>query len=201
MRHFRFLVQGLVALAAGLFAWGASAVEHRIDPTHTFATFEIDHFGATTNRGRFDRKQGTLFFNAAEETGKVDITFETASVSTGTPVFDAKIRSDDVLDSERFPTARFVSDRFVFEGGKLSEVRGQLTLRDQTRPVSFRTLKFNCYNNPLLGRTVCGGEFEAVIDRTEFGIDYLVRFGMPKAVRLLVQIEGVEVAERAPLRR
>ena len=201
MRDVGFFSQGLVALVAGLFALDAPAVEHRIDPTHTFATFEIDHFGATTNRGRFDRKQGTLSFNAVDQTGQVDITFETASVSTGTPVFDAKIRSDDVLDSERFPTARFVSDRFVFEGGKLSEVRGQLTLRDQTRPVSFRTLKFNCYNNPLLGRTVCGGEFEAVIDRTEFGIDYLVRFGMPKAVRLLVQIEGVEVAERAPLRR
>lgn len=192
MRSFLVVSQGLAALAAGLFASGASAIEHRIDPTHTFATFEIDHFGATTNRGRFDRKQGTLFFSAVDETGKVDITFETASVSTGTPVFDAKIRSDDVLDAERYPTARFVSDRFVFEQGRLAQVQGQLTLRDQTRPVSFRTLKFGCYNNPLIGRTICGGEFEAVIDRTAFGIDYLVRFGMPKEVRLLVQIEGVQ---------
>ena len=29
-----------------------------IDPTHTFVTFEIDHFGTSTNRGRFDI-QGT----------------------------------------------------------------------------------------------------------------------------------------------
>ena len=184
--------QGLVALVAGLFVSGAWAIEHRIDPTHTFATFEIDHFGATTNRGRFERKQGMLFFDAVDETGKVDMTFDTASVSTGTPAFDAKIRSDDVLDVERFPTARFVSDQFVFDRGRLVEVRGQLTLKDQTRPVSFRTLKFNCYNNPLIGRTICGGEFEAVIDRTAFGIDYLVRFGMSRDVRLLVQIEGVQ---------
>ncbi|WP_374410033.1 YceI family protein [Hydrogenophaga sp.] len=186
------LVQGLVALAAGLCPLGASAIEHRIDPTHTFATFEIDHFGATTNRGRFVLKQGALDFNLAEETGKVDVTLDTTSVSTGSAVFDAKVRSDDVLDVERFPTARFVSDRFVFERGRLTEVRGQLTLKDQTQPVSFRTLKFNCYNNLMFGRTVCGGEFEAVIDRTAFGIDYLVRFGMPKEVRLLVQMEAIQ---------
>ena len=195
MRFVPVFLQGLVAGAAGLFALGAGAAEAAesvIDPAHTFATFEIDHFGATTNRGRFDRKQGTLVFNPAEETGQVDITVDTASVNTGTPAFDARLRSDDLLDSERFPTARFVSDRFVFERGRLVQVQGRLTLRDRTQPVSFRALKFNCYNNPLLGRTLCGGEFEAVIDRTRFGIDYLVRWGMPRDVRLLVQLEAVQ---------
>ena len=182
----------LVAWVAGLLSSGVLAGEYRIDPTHTFATFEIDHFGATTNRGRFDRKQGTLLFDAVGQTGQVDIAFETASVSTGTPAFDAKVRSDDVLDVERYPSARFVSDRFVFEQGRLTEVQGQLTLKDRTQPITFRTLKFNCYNNLMFGRTVCGGEFEAVIDRTAFGIDYLVRWGMPREVRLLVQIEAIE---------
>jgi polyisoprenoid-binding protein YceI len=193
MRSSSVFVQGLVAWAAGLLSLGASAIEHRIDPAHTFASFEIDHFGATTNRGRFSvQPGGVLVFNPTEAAGQVDITVNTASVSTGTPVFDAKLRSDDVLDTQRFPTARFVSDRFVFDGGRLVAVQGQLTLRGQTRPIGFRTLKFNCYNNPLIGRTVCGGEFDAVIDRTAFGIDYLVRWGMPKDVRLLVQVEGIQ---------
>lgn len=202
MRSPRSVFAGLVALAAGLLSSsGVSAAGFRIDPTHTFARFEIDHFGATTNRGRFRLKEGALAFSAVDETGTVDISFDATSVSTGTPAFDAKVRSDDVLDAERFPVARFVSDRFVFERGRLTEVRGQLTLKDQTRPVGFRTLKFNCYNNPLFGRTVCGGEFEALVDRTDFGIDYLTSFGMPKEVRLLVQIEGLEEGEQAPLHR
>jgi len=192
MRDRRVFSQRLVVLAAGLLSFGAWAIEHRIDPTHTFATFEIDHFGATTNRGRFPLKQGSLSFDALTASGRVDITVDAAAVSTGTPAFDAKVRSDDVLDTDHYPTARFLSDRFVFDGGRLVGVEGQLTLRGQTRPVSFRTLKFNCYNNLLFGRTVCGGEFEAVIDRTGFGIDYLVRFGMPREVRLLVQIEGIQ---------
>ena len=49
-----------------------------------------------------------------------------------------------------------------------------------------------CIRDRLFGRTVCGGEFEAVIDRTAFGIDYLVRFAMPKEVRLLVQMEAIQ---------
>ena len=81
--NLRSLVAATV-LAAAIPAI-AAPVTYNVDPTHTFATFEIDHFGATTNRGRFDRKQGTLSFNAVDQTGQVDITFETASVSTGTP--------------------------------------------------------------------------------------------------------------------
>ena len=40
------------ALTSGLAQ--AEAVNYSIDPTHTFATFEIGHFGASTNRDRFD---------------------------------------------------------------------------------------------------------------------------------------------------
>jgi polyisoprenoid-binding protein YceI len=39
---------------AGLFATAVQAAPatYAIDPTHTFATFEIDHNGASTNRVR-----------------------------------------------------------------------------------------------------------------------------------------------------
>ena len=48
--------------AASLFATAAQAAPatYAIDPTHTFATFEIDHFGASTNRARFDKKSGNV---------------------------------------------------------------------------------------------------------------------------------------------
>ena len=41
-------------LSAGLAQ--AESATYSVDPTHTFATFEIGHFGASTNRGRFDKK-------------------------------------------------------------------------------------------------------------------------------------------------
>lgn len=184
---FMWSVSGAWAVAAGPLR----AAELLLDPTHTFARFEIDHFGATTNRGRFDARQGTIYFDRIAGVGRVDIRIDVSSVNTGTPAFDRQLLGPDLLDAQTHPQARFVSDRFVFDGERLQAVDGQLTLRGQTRPVSFKVLKFNCYNSLVFKRTVCGGEFEAWIDRTDFGIDYLVRWGVTPAVRILLQVEAI----------
>ncbi|WP_159917448.1 YceI family protein [Pantoea sp. 18069] len=181
--------------AAGLFASVAQAAPatYAIDPTHTFATFEIDHMGATTNRARFDKKQGTVEFDRAGKTGKVEVVLDMTSVNSGTPGFDKHLQSADIFNVAQFPTAKFVSDKFVFDGDKVKEVTGQLTLLDKTQPVTLKASKFNCYPSPMLQkREVCGGDFEATIDRTAFGLDYGVNFGASKQVRLVLQIEAVK---------
>ena len=183
----------LLAATAALSTAGlAQAADYAIDPTHTFATFEIGHFGTSTNRGRFDKKAGTVSFDRAAKTGKVDISYETASVTTGTAAFDKHLRSGEVFNAEQFPTARFVSDKFVFSGDKVTEVQGQFTLLGKTQPLTLKAMQFNCYDSPMLKREVCGGDFEAVIDRTAHGMDYGVQWGFPKNVRLLVQVEAVK---------
>ena len=62
-----------LAAAATLFAGAAQAqsANYAIDPTHTFASFEISHFGAAVNRGRFDKKEGTVQLDKAAKTGKI----------------------------------------------------------------------------------------------------------------------------------
>ncbi len=181
--------------AAGLFASVAQAAPatYAIDPTHTFATFEIDHMGATTNRARFDKKQGTVEFDREGKSGKVEVTLDMTSVNSGTPNFDKHLQSAEIFNAAKFPTAKFVSDKFVFDGDKVKEVTGQLTLLDKTQPVTFKANKFNCYPSPMLQkREVCGGDFEATIDRTAFGLDYGVNWGAAKQVRLVLQIEAVK---------
>ena len=51
-------------LAAALCAAAAAQAEpasYAIEPTHTFVTFEVLHFGTSTSRGRFDRKEGMAY--------------------------------------------------------------------------------------------------------------------------------------------
>ena len=185
----------LIALAAvaSLSAGVAHAADYAIDPTHTFVTFEIDHFGTTTNRGRFDKKEGTVQFDRAAKTGKVDISIDVASVNTGTAAFDKHLKSADIFNVAKFPQAKFVSDKFVFDGDKLKEVTGHLTILDKTQPVTIKANKFTCYPNAMLQkRETCGGDFEAVIDRTAFGVNYGVDYGFPKQVRLVMSIEAVK---------
>jgi polyisoprenoid-binding protein YceI len=182
----------LTVLAALLTAGAASAADYAIDPTHTFATFEIDHFGASVNRARFDKKEGTVQFDRAAKTGKVDISLDIASVNTGTAAFDKHLQSADIFNAAQFPKARFVSDKFVFDGDKVSEVQGQLTLVGKTQPVTLKAKQFNCFQSPVLKREVCGGDFEATIDRTAFGVNYGVDWGFAKNVRLVIQVEAVK---------
>ncbi len=183
----------LLAAAAVMSVTGlAQAADYAIDPTHTFATFEIGHFGASVNRGRFDKKEGRISFDKAAQTGSVDVSFDVASVNTGTANFDKHLASAEILNAEKFPKARFVSTRFQFNGDQLRAVDGQLTLLGKTQPVTLKANQFACYESPMLKREVCGGDFEATIDRTAFGVNYGVDWGFPKNVRLVLQVEGVK---------
>ena len=186
----------LIALAAAAtLATGIAQAEpanYAIDPTHTFVTFEISHFGATVNRARFDKKQGSVQLDKAAKSGKVEITFDTTSVNTGTPSFDKHLQSADLFNAAQHPTMKFVADKFVFNGDKVASVEGQLTLLGKTGPLTLKANQFNCYDSPMLKREVCGGDFEATIDRTQWGMNYGVEWGFPKNVRLIAQIEAVK---------
>ncbi len=190
MRKSLFALAAVAALAAG--AAQAETATYAVEPTHTFATFEISHFGASVNRGRFDKKEGTIELDKAAKTGKVDITFQINSINTGTPPFDKHLQSPDIFDAGKYPTARFVGDKFTFDGDKLVSVAGNLTLKGQTHPATFKANQFACYQSPMLKREVCGGDFETTIDRTLFGLDYGVQYGFPKNVRIVAQVEAVK---------
>lgn len=180
-------------------AWAATALSaqaqtatYAIDPTHTFVTFEVPHFGVTTNRGRFDKKTGSVQLDKAGKSGKVDITIETGSISTGTPAFDKHLQSKDFFNTAEFPTAKFVGEKFVFDGDRVTEVAGTLTLLGKTHPLTLKATRFNCYLNPMFKRDVCGGDFEATFQRSQFGMSYGIQMGVPDVVKLLVQVEAIK---------
>ena len=181
----------LASLIAAAGAAQAQSATYALDPTHTQVYFEAKHFGTSTNRGRWDKKEGTIVYDKAAKTGKVDVTLDMSSVSSGIGPFDGHLKSKDFFAAAEFPTAKFVGDKFTFNGDKLVSVGGELTLRGKTNPVTLNATSFNCYDNPMLKREVCGGDFEATIQRSQWGITYGIP-GIPDSVRLLIQIEAVK---------
>ena len=170
----------------------AEAATYAIDPMHTYVTFEANHLGTSTNRGRFDRKEGAVQFDRASKSGKVELTLDTNSINTGSAIFDKELQSDHFLNSVAYPKAKFVADGFTFDGEKVSVVSGQLTLLGKTNPVALKATSFNCYMHPILKREVCGGDFETVIQRSKWGMSWGLNFGIPDNVKLLVQVEAVK---------
>ena len=184
----------LVAAAAVVASMGlqAQVVNYAIEPTHTFVTFEISHFGTSTNRGRFDKKEGMVQLDRSAKTGKVDLTIDMASINTGTPGFDKHLQGMDLFNVKDYPTAKFTADKFSFNGDKVTEVAGNLTMMEKTNPVVLKATNFNCYQHPMIKREVCGGDFEATIDRSQWGVNYGLIFGFPKNVKLVIQVEAVK---------
>lgn len=170
----------------------AEPVSYAIESTHTFVNWEARHFGVSTSRGRFDRTTGQVSYDAKARTGRVEIIIDLKSVSTGVAPFDAHLRREDYFDVERFPEARFVSTDLRHEDDRLTEVHGRLTMRGVTKPVMLKVRRFSCYDNPFLKREVCGGDFDATVTRSQYGMVHGLPTIVPDdAIKLQIQVEAV----------
>lgn len=166
------------------------AASYQADPGHTFATFEVRHFGCSTVRGRFDDVTGHVDYDEVAGTGHADITINTGSINTGVAKFDEHLRSDCFFDSSKHATAHFVGNDFRHEGGKLAAVAGDLTLLGVTRPVVLTCNHFSAYESPVLNAHVAGGDFETTLKRSDWGMRWGLDIGLPDAVHLVIQIEA-----------
>lgn len=170
----------------------AEPVSYLIEPTHTFVNWEARHFGVSTSRGRFDKTSGQVTYDAKAHVGKVEIVIDLKSINTGVAPFDAHLRRDDYFDVERFPEAKFVSTELRHDGDRLTEVLGNLTMRGITKPIALKARRFSCYDNPFLKREVCGGDFEATVVRSQYGMVHGLPVIVPDdAIKLQIQVEAV----------
>jgi polyisoprenoid-binding protein YceI len=163
---------------------------YRLDPDHSFVTFEVLHFGTSTLRGRFGGLSGQVRIDPQAGTGYAGITIPAAAVETGIKVFDKRICERDLLDCAGSPTAWFVAERFVFDGDTVRELRGELTVRGASQPFTLKAAHYGCYRHPMLQREVCGGDFEGELLRSDFGASFGVAF-VSDRVKLKVQVEGL----------
>src|SRR5574337_220051 len=105
-----------------------------VDPRHTYATFEVNHMGLSTQRGRFNTAKGRITLDRAEKKGSMEIELDAKTVNTGLEELQKHLRSEDFFNVEKFPAITFKSDKMEFEGDKPKTVQGELTLLGVTKP-------------------------------------------------------------------
>jgi len=178
------------AFAALLTALPPAAAEtYAIDPSHTFPSFEIGHFGFSVQRGRFNKTQGKVTMDRAAGTGTVDVTIDTASIDTGHEKLEAHLRAEDFFDVAKHPTITFKGTGFVFDGDRMKSVAGVLTMLGNSRPVTLDATAFNCGPHPVNKKPVCGGEFVAKIKRSDWGMTKFVP-AVTDEVTLRINVEA-----------
>ncbi|HEX8782348.1 MAG TPA: YceI family protein [Steroidobacteraceae bacterium] len=187
------LPAAVLALVAG--AALAQPVTYQVDPSHTYPSFEADHFGGmSTWRGKFTKTSGTIVLDREKGTGTVDITVDPASIDFGNPKLDEHVKSPEMLDVTKFPTATFKGKLTAFKDGAPTQVVGEFTLHGVTRPLTLTVNSFKCMTYPMDKKEHCGADLSGTINRADYGVSYGDKYGFKMDTKLAIQVEGVRVS-------
>ena len=182
----------VLAIAASAGAMAQAGV-YKIDPTHTKAMWEAKHFGTSTNRGHWEKTDGEITLDKAAKSGKVDVTIDMSSINTGVAPFNGHLKGVDFFNVANHPTARFVGEKLTFDGDKLTEVAGNMTIRGKTNPAVLKATSYNCYENARLKREVCGGDFETVVKRSTYGVNWgIAEKFTSDDIKVTIQVEAIK---------
>ena len=188
-----------IAMSAALLALAAVAaraepVTYQIDPSHTYPSFETDHFaGMSVWRGKFTRTSGSVVLDRDKGAGSVDITIDAASIDTGNPKLDEHVKSADMFDVAKYPTAIYKGKLAGFKNGVPTEVEGEFTLHGVTRPLTLNINTFKCMSYPDK-KEHCGADVSATFNRADYGISYGDKYGFNMEVKLAIQVEAVRAS-------
>jgi len=160
----------LLVLLLCAIACTAQTPPKPIDKAHSRVTFTVTKWGFAEVEGRFYNFAGELVFDEKRpEQSKVDWRVRIDSVETGAPNRDKALQGSDYFDASRFPEMRFVSESVTALGGGKFEIKGHLTIRDKSRPLTLRATYGGTHTIPNEGTyTIFQTEF--TIDRYDFDV-------------------------------
>lgn len=181
-----------IACALLLSSLPAGAAErYLIDPTHTYTTFEYNHWWLSLQRGRFDKNAGAIELDLENKSGSVQLEIEANSISTGHDLFDNALRSANFFDAEHYPKITFKSTALHFgEQDQLVSIDGDLSIKETTRPVTLTLTQFNCRFMLIYLRQACGANGFTKILRSDYRVGRFVPF-VSDEVTLYFSVEAI----------
>lgn len=166
------------------------------DPYHTQVEFAAKHLGMMTVRGNFLEIAANGFIDPEHpEASSVDVTVQTASIRTHNPQRDNDLRASNFLETDKYPTMSFKSTQIEPTGPDTYRMTGDLTIKGNTRPVTFKVVKYGEFNDPMMGHRI-GYSAESKINRKDFGLTFNMmldgRWMVSEEVEIFIEGEFVE---------
>jgi polyisoprenoid-binding protein YceI len=129
-------------IAATVTLWGVAiaiawaATTWKMEPAASKLTFAGKQAGADFE-AKFEKFTADIRFDPKDLAGShFDVTIDLASVNSKDKERDDTLRSSDLFDIKRWPTAHFVAETFTQKTPGKFAANGKLTIRDVTRPQS-----------------------------------------------------------------
>jgi polyisoprenoid-binding protein YceI len=184
-------INRLIGCMLALSTASSFANTYNIDPNHTFPSFEADHAGLSTFRGKFTKTSGKITLDRAAKTGNVDIIIDANSIDFGHAKLNQDVKTPNGFNVDKFTTITYKGNSVKFDGDKPVAVEGELTLLGVTRPLTLTIDKFRCTEHPVLKREWCGADASGQFKRSDFGLN----IGLPRSspdVKLAIQVEAIK---------
>jgi polyisoprenoid-binding protein YceI len=179
-------------------AAGTTTGTWKIDPIHSHVGFAVKHMVVATFRGQFDKYDGALSV-ADDGSQTLEGYVEVDSLVVKDENLAGHLKSPDFFDSASHPRITFRSTGVsVSDGSGELEVRGELTIKGRTNPVTARG-SITGPHTDIAGNDKLGVELEAVVDRRSYGLDWNAElpkggFALDNDVKLQVSLELVKEA-------
>ncbi|UKJ09171.1 YceI family protein [Solitalea lacus] len=169
-----------------------------IDPSHSEIQFKIKHMmvsNVTGNFNQFDVNVETD--NDNFENAKISFNADIDSISTGNEQRDSHLKSADFFDAESFPKITFESSEFNKVDDSEFELKGNLTIKDITKPIKLN-VEFGGSGLDPWGNKKAGFSIAGKINRKDFGLNWnsaLETGGVlvSDEVKLLAEVQLAEV--------
>ena len=163
-----------LALASSVSVSAFAADNYAIDPNHTFPIFEVNHLGYSSQHGRFNKTSGNITLDITAKKGSVDLVIDTTSLDMGFPLWDEHISAEGFLNTAKYPTITFKSNKLVFKGDNVVAAEGAFTMLGVTKPLMIEVHDFKCGENPFTKKQMCGANISGTIKRSEYGMSKYV---------------------------
>ena len=148
-------------------------VKYEIDPAHTHLGFTAKHLAVTTVRGQFNKFEGSFEGPDDDYTkARGQVRVEVASLESRSDQRDTHLRSGDFFDAEKYPYLTFKLTGIEPVDDENFRVRGELTIKDVTKPVVLDATIEGRMPDPFGAKERLGLSVRGQLNRMDWGLNW-----------------------------
>ena len=135
--------------------------------------YSVKHLAVSTVHGHFSKFEG--YFEGPDDDytkARGEVKIDVASLSTKTEQRDNHLRSADFFDAEKYPYMTFrITGVEPLEGDNFL-VKGDLTIKETTRPITLEATLEGRLPDPFGGKERLGVSAKGQLNRMDFGLNW-----------------------------
>ncbi len=173
--------------------------QYALDPDHATLLWKINHLGFSTFVGRFNDFDAALDFDPENiENSSLEVVVNTAGLDINLPEFEEELRGPSWFDVETYPQAVYRTTAFAGTVDENSFIfDGELTFLGTTAPVALEINFHGGGRNFLTRSYTVGFSASANFQRSTFGLDRFVSFGVGDDIELEIHVEFMDSGQES----